>query len=100
MRIGHQKGVYAGLIFITFVGLTTWLSGDYHIGASARMGPGYFPFCLGGVMTALGAITVFNWKHRSPAFPCVQTPGGRAELHGRKARPKTYKETSMTRIPG
>lgn len=56
MRIKDQKDFYAGLMFIIFGGLTMWLSLSYNMGTAARMGPGYFPFWLGGVLAALGAI--------------------------------------------
>lgn len=56
MRIKDQKDFYAGLMFIIFGGLTMWLSQSYNMGTAARMGPGYFPFWLGGTLAALGAI--------------------------------------------
>jgi hypothetical protein len=33
-----------------------WLAGDYSPGTTARMGPGYFPRLLGGVLALLGVI--------------------------------------------
>jgi hypothetical protein len=60
MRIKDQKDFYAGLIFIVFGGITMGLSTTYNMGTAARMGPGYFPFWLGGVLTALGAIVFFK----------------------------------------
>jgi Tripartite tricarboxylate transporter TctB family len=58
MRIKDQKDFYAGLTFIVFGGLAMWLSGSYNMGTAARMGPGYFPYLLGGVLTFLGAIVL------------------------------------------
>jgi hypothetical protein len=60
MRIKDQKDFYAGLVFIVFGGLAMWLSTTYNMGTAARMGPGYFPFWLGGVLAALGAIVAFK----------------------------------------
>ncbi|HEY4371700.1 MAG TPA: tripartite tricarboxylate transporter TctB family protein [Burkholderiales bacterium] len=60
MRIKDQKDFYAGLMFIIFGVLTMWLSQSYNMGTAARMGPGYFPFWLGGVLAALGAIVFFK----------------------------------------
>lgn len=60
MRIKDQKDFYAGLMFIIFGGLTMWLSQSYNMGTAARMGPGYFPFWLGMVLAALGAIVFFK----------------------------------------
>jgi MFS family permease len=60
MRIKDQKDFYAGLVFIVFGGLAMWLSTTYNMGTAARMGPGYFPFWLGGTLAVLGAIVLFK----------------------------------------
>ena len=60
MRIKDQKDFFAGLMFIIFGTLTMWLSTTYNMGTAARMGPGYFPFWLGGTLTTLGAIVLFK----------------------------------------
>ncbi|HEX4326378.1 MAG TPA: tripartite tricarboxylate transporter TctB family protein [Burkholderiales bacterium] len=60
MRIKDQKDFFAGLMFVIFGSLTMWLSTTYNMGTAARMGPGYFPFWLGGTLTALGAIVLFK----------------------------------------
>jgi len=60
MRIKDQKDFYAGLVFIVFGGLAMWLSTTYNMGTAARMGPGYFPFWLGGTLATLGAIVLFK----------------------------------------
>jgi len=60
MRIKDQKDFYAGLVFIVFGGLAMWLSTTYNMGTAARMGPGYFPFWLGGTLAVLGAIVFFK----------------------------------------
>lgn len=56
MKIGHPKDFYSGLMFFA-VGLAAMiLALQYPLGTSARMGPGYFPRVLGGLLMALGAI--------------------------------------------
>jgi len=60
MRIKDQKDFYAGLVFIVFGGLAMWLSTTYNMGTAARMGPGYFPFWLGGVLAFLGAVVLIK----------------------------------------
>lgn len=56
MHIKKSKDFKAGLLFM-FFGLGAMLfSVNYEIGTSARMGPGYFPFALGGVLTLLGLV--------------------------------------------
>ena len=60
MRIKDYKDFYAGVLFLVFGGLAMWLSTSYNMGTAARMGPGYFPFWLGGTLTALGAIVLIK----------------------------------------
>jgi len=60
MRIKDYKDFYAGVMFIVFGGLTVWLSTTYNLGTAARMGPGYFPSVLGGVLVFLGAIVLIK----------------------------------------
>ena len=56
LQIRHPKDFYAGLIFIV-VGVVALLIGrDYSLGVATRMGPGYFPALLGGLLTLLGLI--------------------------------------------
>jgi hypothetical protein len=46
----------SGVLFVV-VGLSVmWLAGAYPPGTAARMGPGYFPRLLGGVLALLGAV--------------------------------------------
>jgi len=56
MKVKYFKcrDFYAGLLLI-FFGLTTILiARSYPMGTMARMGPGYFPTVLGGILTLLG----------------------------------------------
>jgi hypothetical protein len=56
MRIKNLKDFYAGLMFTLFGMAFTWGALRYSMGTAAKMGPGYFPFMLGGFLTALGVI--------------------------------------------
>jgi len=56
MHIKRTKDFKAGLIFMFFGIASAAISGSYQIGTSANMGPGYFPFALGGVLTLLGLV--------------------------------------------
>lgn len=58
MRIHRPKDFYAGLMFLLFGAAAMFLSAAYKIGTAARMGPGYFPFALGILLSALGAVIV------------------------------------------
>jgi hypothetical protein len=53
-----QKDILAGLIFVGFGMAFAILSIGYGIGTTVRMGPGYFPFFLGGALAILGALIV------------------------------------------
>lgn len=54
MHVQRIRDFYAGLLFMGFgIGAMVLCTG-YQIGNAARMGPGYFPFALGAVLTLLG----------------------------------------------
>lgn len=54
LHIKNSKDFFAGLVFLFFgIGAMVFATG-YQIGTAARMGPGYFPFLLGGVLLGLG----------------------------------------------
>ncbi len=54
IEIRNQKDFYAGLVFLLFGGLAVAIARHYPIGTAARMGPGYFPMVLGGILGLLG----------------------------------------------
>jgi len=56
MKIKNFKDFYAGLMFSLFGIAFTWGATRYNMGTAAKMGPGYFPFILGGLLTVLGVI--------------------------------------------
>ena len=56
LRIKNFKDFYTGILFVLFGGVFTWGATRYAMGTAAKMGPGYFPFILGGLLTLLGAI--------------------------------------------
>jgi hypothetical protein len=49
-----NKDLWAGLMYIGTGGIGMWLALDYPFGSALRMGPGYFPTVLGGIMVAFG----------------------------------------------
>lgn len=60
MKIKSQKDFWSGLMFVV-VGIGfAWGATSYSFGASARPGPGYFPFGLGILMAILGAVVLFQ----------------------------------------
>ncbi len=60
MKIKSQKDFWSGLMFIVVGIAFAWGSTYYKMGASARPGPGYFPFGLGVLMTVLGGLVLFK----------------------------------------
>lgn len=60
MHIRKTKDFKAGLLFLSFGIAAMVLSTKYQIGTSARMGPGYFPLVLGGVLTVLGLVVLLG----------------------------------------
>jgi len=54
MRIRNHRDFWSGVLFIVTGSLFALLSQQYTVGTAAKMGPGYFPTMLGGLMALLG----------------------------------------------
>lgn len=52
--IRNNKDFYAGILFIFFGVLAMVIARGYPLGTTSRMGPGYFPAILGGILALLG----------------------------------------------
>ena len=50
----NNRDFIAGLLFIVLGGLAAVLARDYPFGTTMRMGPGYFPTVLGGILLLFG----------------------------------------------
>jgi putative tricarboxylic transport membrane protein len=59
-RIRGAQDFFAGLLFIGFGVLALYLGRDYPFGSAMRMGPGYFPMVLGGILSVLGLLIVLK----------------------------------------
>jgi Tripartite tricarboxylate transporter TctB family len=60
MRIKSQRDFWSGLLFL-IVGVAFAVGAlSYSFGASARPGPGYFPFGLGLLQAVLGGVVLFK----------------------------------------
>jgi hypothetical protein len=67
MRIRNHRDFWAGVLFIVTGVLFMILSRQYQMGTAAKMGPGYFPTILGGLMAVLGLmILVPSLSKRGP----------------------------------
>lgn len=63
MALNSQKDFFSGLMFCALGGAFALGARNYEIGDAARMGPGYFPLMLGGLLVLLGAaITVKSFS--------------------------------------
>lgn len=50
----RNKDLWAGIHYIAIGGIGMWIAKDYPFGSALRMGPGYFPTVLGGIMVCMG----------------------------------------------
>jgi hypothetical protein len=66
--IKSQRDFYSGLMFMVVGGAFAWGAyAHYTVGTAARMGPGYFPLLLGGLLVLLGSlITLFALIEPTP----------------------------------
>ena len=55
-----NRDFLAGLLFIVLGGLAVALARDYPIGSTMRMGPGYFPTVLGGILLLFGVYVLLR----------------------------------------
>ena len=56
----NNRDFLAGLLFIVLGGLAVALARDYPIGSTMRMGPGYFPTVLGGILFLFGVYVLLR----------------------------------------
>ena len=75
MKIRNQKDFWSSVMFITFGVLYMVWSQDYQFGTAQRMGPGYFPTVLGGLLIFLG-ILVGLPTFKADAEETVVDPSG------------------------
>ena len=54
MKLRNHQDFWSGVMFIVLGVLFIALSKQYQMGTAAKMGPGYFPTVLGGILAALG----------------------------------------------
>lgn len=79
MRIRNQRDFWSGIMFIVTGLLFIALSSQYQLGTAAKMGPGYFPTMLGGLMALLGLL--IGWGSMAKSNPETKlTPVGWREL--------------------
>lgn len=60
LRIRAERDFYAGLLYVGLALAFLWFGREYRFGTAARMGPGYFPLALGGLLLAFGVISMIR----------------------------------------
>ena len=56
--IRSPKDFLAGLMFIVVGLVAVFIARDYSFGSAVKMGPGYFPTILGGLLAAIGMVCI------------------------------------------
>ena len=54
------KDFWAGLMYSGFGGAALLIARDYGMGSASRMGPGYFPTVLGGLLLVIGVTSLLR----------------------------------------
>ena len=61
LKIKNQENFWSGAMFIGFGMFAIWIAArNYPIGTAMRMGPGYFPTVVGGLLVVLGSIITLS----------------------------------------
>lgn len=58
MRIRAPKDFWSGVMFCGFAAVGILAARGYSLGSAGKMGPGYFPLLLGGLLGVLGVVLV------------------------------------------
>lgn len=69
-----QKDLIAGAVFIAFGLAFAVIAWSYEVGTALRMGPGYFPFLLGGLLVLLGVGIAVEGTLRGDSAPIGSIP--------------------------
>jgi Tripartite tricarboxylate transporter TctB family len=56
VKIRSQKDFWCGVVFFAIGIAFVLIARNYRLGTAARMGPGFFPIILGGLLAGLGAL--------------------------------------------
>ena len=54
----NNRDFWAGLVYIGLGAVGWWIARDYPFGSALRMGPGYFPTVLSGIMIVFGIMVL------------------------------------------
>jgi hypothetical protein len=74
MQIRAPKDFWSGIMFLGFAATAVFAARGYSLGTAGKMGPGYFPFMLAGVLAIIGTILLVR------AFAIAGEPVGRIHV--------------------
>ena len=71
MRIASSRDFWAGLLFGSLgLFMSLYAAMHYKIGSAVRMGPGYFPLWVGGIVALLGfGLALWSLRVEGPPLP-------------------------------
>lgn len=58
MSIRNPKDFWSGLLFLAIGSAAVLLARNYQLGSALKMGPGYFPTALGGLLALVGLVAI------------------------------------------
>ena len=65
--IKGPKDFWTGLLYLGFGAIAFWIARDYSFGTASRMGAGYFPSVLSGLLMFFGALSLLRGVTREGA---------------------------------
>jgi len=68
MELRSNRDFWAGLMFAAIGAGAIFIAQDYRFGSTLRMGPGYFPALLGGILLVFGILIVLKGLRRKQKF--------------------------------
>ena len=73
MRIASPRDFWSGVLFGAFgLFVAVYAATQYKLGSAVRMGPGYFPFCVGALVAILGlALALRSLRIEGPRLPVL-----------------------------
>ena len=64
LELGKNKDFWAGMMLIGLGAAAMFIARDYRFGSALRMGPGFFPTILGGILVVFGVcIAAIGMRH-------------------------------------
>jgi hypothetical protein len=65
--IKSPKDFWTGVMYVGFGAFAFWIARGYNFGTASRMGPGYFPSVLSGLLMFIGALALLRGLRKEGA---------------------------------